>query len=282
MKRIIINADDFGLSRSVNEGIIKAHRDGVLTSATLMANTPGFDQAVALAKENPRLGVGLHLNIVRGRPVSRPDMVSSLLEADGRFPGRASVVMRRLFLGRMNKAEFERELRAQVEKALAAGVRLSHFDSEKNLHVLPPFLKLALKLGRDYGINKVRFVREFRFSSAPGQSLKGAFLSLSCAGMKGRLRRAGLVITDRFYGISYSGRLTAAAIDRILSREEDGSAEIMVHPGFVDQGLLDLEATVGPYYINKYREAELAALLDGRLKETVRRRGIRLITFHEL
>jgi hopanoid biosynthesis associated protein HpnK len=282
MKRIIINADDFGLSRSVNAGIIKAHRDGVLTSATLMANTPGFDEAVALAKENPRLGVGLHLNIVRGRPVSRPDTVSSLLAADGRFPSRASVVMRRLFFGRMNKAEFERELRAQVEKALAAGVRLSHFDSEKNLHVLPPFLKLVLKLGRDYGINKVRFVREFRFSSALGQSLKAAFLSLSCAKMKGRLRRAGMVITDRFYGISYSGRLTAAAIDRILSREEDGSAEIMVHPGFVDQGLLDLEATVGPYYINKYREAELAALLDGRLKETVRRRGIRLITFHEL
>jgi len=282
MKRIIINADDFGLSRSVNEGIIKAHRDGVLTSATLMANTPGFDQAVALAKENPGLGVGLHLNIVRGRPVSRPETVSSLLAADGRFPGRASVVMRRLFLGRMNKAEFERELRAQVEKALAAGVRLSHFDSEKNLHVLPPFFKLALTIGRDYGLSKVRFVREFRFSSAPGQSLKAAFLSLSCAGMKGRLRRAGLVITDRFYGISYSGRLTAAAIDRILSREEDGSAEIMVHPGFVDQGLLDLEATVGPYYINKYREAELEALLDGRLKETVRRRGIRLITFHEL
>ena len=282
MKRIIINADDFGLSRSVNEGIIKAHQDGVLTSATLMANTPGFDQAVALAKENPRLGVGLHLNIVRGRPVSRPDTIPSLLEADGRFPSRASVVMRRLFLGRMNKAELEREIRAQVEKALAAGVRLSHFDSEKNLHVLPPFLKLALKLGRDYGINKVRFVQEFRFSSAPGQSLKGAFLSLSCAGMKGRLRRAGMVIADRFYGISYSGRLTAAAIDRILSREEDGSAEIMVHPGFVDQELLDLEATVGPYYINQYREAELAALLDGRLKETVRRRGIRLITFHEL
>ena len=282
MKRIIINADDFGLSRSVNAGVIKAHRDGVLTSATLMANTPGFDEAVALAKENPRLGVGLHLNIVRGRPVSRPDTVPSLLEADGRFPSRASVVMRRLFLGRMNTAEFERELRAQVEKALAAGVPLSHFDSEKNLHVLPPFLKLVLKLGREYGINKVRFVREFRFSSAPGQSLKGLFLSLSCAGMKGRLRRAGMVITDRFYGLSYSGRLTAAAIDRILSREEDGSTEIMVHPGFVDQGLLDLEATVGPYYINKYREAELAALLDGRLKETVRRRNIRLITFHEL
>jgi len=282
MKRVIINADDFGLSPSVNEGIILAHRQGILTSATLMANTPGFEQAVVMAGEAPRLGVGLHLNVVRGIPVSPPSAIPSLVTPEGRFPSRASVVMRRLFLGRMKTDEFEHELRAQVEKALKAGVRLSHFDSEKNLHALPPFFKLVLKLGQDYGIKKVRFVREYRLSAAPGQSVKGTFLSLLSAGMRRRLRKAGLVITDRFYGISYSGRMTAAALDRILSRQKEGSAEIMVHPGFVRQDLRDLEPTVGAYYINRYREAELEALLDARLKETVRRCAIRLINFHEL
>lgn len=282
MKRVIINADDFGLSPSVNEGIILAHRQGILTSATLMANTPGFEQAVALATENPRLGVGLHLNIVRGVPVSRPGDIPSLVTPEGRFPSRASVVMRKLFLGRLKTDEFERELRAQVEKALKAGVRLSHFDSEKNLHTLPAFFKLVLKLGQEYGIKKARFVREYRLSRPLGQSVKGAFLSLLGARMKRRLRKAGLVITDRFYGISYSGRMTAAALDRILSRQKDGSAEIMVHPGFVRQDLLDLESTVGSYYINKFREAELEALLDPGLKDTVRRCAIQLINFHEL
>jgi hopanoid biosynthesis associated protein HpnK len=282
MKRVIINADDFGLSPSVNEGIILAHRQGILTSATLMANAPGFEQAVGLAADNPRLGVGLHLNIVRGVPVSKPEDIPSLVTPEGRFPSRASVVMRKLFLGRLNNAEFERELRAQVEKALKAGVRLSHFDSEKNLHTLPAFFRLVIKLGQDYGIKKARFVSEYRLSRPLGQSLKAAFLSLLDAGMKRRLRRAGLVITDRFYGISYSGRMTAAALNRILSRQGDGSAEIMVHPGFVRQDLLDLESTVGSYYINKFREAELEALLDPGLKDTVRRCAVRLINFHEL
>ena len=282
MKRIIINADDFGLSPCVNEGIVQAHREGVLTSATLMANMPGFDQAVDLARANPKLGVGLHLNIVRGRPVAPADQVSSLLMGDVRFPRSASTVVRRLLLGRVRTEELERELRAQVEKALKAGVRLSHFDSEKNLHVLPPFFKLVIKLAVDYGINKARFIREFRPSRALGQSLKASFLSLSCAGMEKRLRRAGLVITDRFYGISNSGRMTAEVLKGILSRHKDGSAEIMVHPGYIRQELLDLEPLVGRYYINACRERELAALLDPKLKEAVRSRGIWLINFHEL
>jgi hopanoid biosynthesis associated protein HpnK len=282
MKRVIINADDFGLSPCVNEGIVRAHREGVLTSASLMVNTPGFEQAVDLAARNPRLGVGLHLNIVRGRPLSPAETVPGLVSGEGRFPGGAGVVARRLLFGRIRKAELERELRAQVERALGAGVRLSHFDSEKNLHVLPGFFGVVIRLARDYGITKVRYVREFRLSRKAGQSLKAAFLSLACAGMKGRLRRAGLVITDRFYGISNSGRMTARALQSILSRQGEGSAEIMVHPGFVRPDLLDLEPLLGRSYINACRETELEALLDPGLKETVRNLDIRLINYHEL
>jgi len=282
MRRFIINADDFGLSPCVNEGIVRAHREGILTSATLMANMPGFDQAVDLARGNPRLGVGLHLNIVRGRPVAPPDRVPSLVGRDGRFPSSASIVIRRLLFGRLRPEDVERELRAQVEKALAAGVRLSHFDSEKNIHVLPPLFKIVMRIAGEYGVRKVRFINEFRPSRAVGQSLKAAFLSLSCAGMRGRLRRAGVVITDRFYGISYSGRLTAEVLKGIFSRHKDGSAEIMVHPGYVRQELLDLEPLVGRYYINSCREAELEALCDSRLKEILRTRGIQLINFREL
>jgi len=282
MKRIIINADDFGLSPCVNEGIVRAHREGILTSATIMANMPGFDQAVDLARANPKLGVGLHLNIVRGRPIVSPGLVTSLVGNDGRFPASAAAVAAKLFARQVKPQQLERELRAQVDKALEAGLRLSHFDSEKNIHILPPFFKVVIRLARDYGIRKVRFIREFRPSRALGQSLKAAVLSLAGAVSARRARRAGLVFTDRFYGISKSGRMTAEALRDILSRHRDGSAEIMVHPGYVRQELLDLEPLVGRYYINACRELELEALCDPSLKEAVRSRAIRLINFHEL
>ncbi len=282
MIRVIINADDFGLSQSVNEGIVKAHREGILTSATLMANTPGFEDAVALSRENPKLGVGLHLNIVRGFPVSKPESIPSLLTSEGRFPSSAGKVIKGLYGRRIKPADLERELRAQIEKALKAGVKLSHFDSEKNLHVIPPFFRTVLKLGQEYGIKKVRFVLEFRLSRALGQSLKAAFLSAACLRMRKRVARAGFVITDRFYGICNSGRMTAEVLAALLSRQKDGSAEIMVHPGYVRQDLLDLEPVVGRYYINRSRELELGALLDPGPKDAARERSIRLINFHEL
>jgi len=282
IRRVIINADDFGLCRPVNEGIILAHTRGVLTSATLMANTPGFDQAVDLARANPRLGVGLHLNFVRGRPVTPPEKIASLVGADGLFFRSAVAVLRGLFSGRIRQEDLEREGRAQVEKALAAGIRLSHFDSEKNIHVLPPLAGLVIKLAEAYNIRKIRFIREYGLSASLGQSLKAWFLSLSSRLAAAKFRRAGLVIADRFYGICNSGRMTAGRLSRIFDRLRSGSAEIMDHPGFVTQELKDLEATVGTYYINRYREAELRALLDPGLADIVRRRSLELISFHDL
>jgi hopanoid biosynthesis associated protein HpnK len=282
MKRVIINADDFGLCRPVNEGIVLAHVKGILTSATLMANTPGFDQAVEVARDNSRLGVGLHLNFVRGRPVSPPEKIASLVGTDGLFFRSAATVVRGLFSGRIKQDDLEREGRAQVEKALAAGVGLSHFDSEKNIHVLPPLAGLVCKLAEAYDIRKVRFIKEYGLSVALGQSFKAWFLTFSSRLAAAKFRRAGLVITDHFYGICNSGRLTAGRLRKILTGLRNGSAEIMVHPGFVTEELKELEKTVGTYYINRYRENELRALLDPGLAAAARRSGVQLITFHDL
>ena len=116
MKKVIINADDFGLAQGVNEGIIKAHQEGVLTSATLMANMPGFDQAVEMARANPELGVGVHLNILRGWPLSPTQKVGSLLSRELRFIPSVSNLLHRIALKRVNFDEVEREFRAHVEK----------------------------------------------------------------------------------------------------------------------------------------------------------------------
>ncbi|MBN2199432.1 MAG: ChbG/HpnK family deacetylase [Candidatus Aminicenantes bacterium] len=282
MKRLIINADDFGLSHSVNEGVVFAHRSGVLTSATLMVNTPGFEEAVRLAEEHPRLGVGLHLNWVRGRPVSPPEAVPSLVDRRGLFFSSGAAFLKKLFSGRIRTEDLEREARAQVERALGAGIRLSHFDSEKNVHVFPRLMDVVVGLAGAYGIRKVRFINEFGFSRSPSQTLKAFLLSLACRRSAARLRRAGIVIADRFYGICNSGRITAGRLMKIFGGLKDGSAEVMVHPGLVDRELESMEETMGTYYINRYREGELKALTDPRLPGEARRLGVRLISFHDL
>lgn len=280
MKKIIINADDFGLCAPVNEGIILAHRRGILTSATLMTNTPGFEQAVALARENPALGVGVHLNIVRGRPLSPPEEIPTLVGPDGRFPAGAGRILLKLAAGRIRPVEIERELRAQVEKARATGLPLTHLDSEKHMHAVPVVFEIVLRLGREYGFRRVRFIREYGFSRHPAQSLKAAFLSLCCARMRRRVRAAGFVITDSFYGICNSGRMSAARLRRIFRRVGEGTAEIGVHPGFRNPELFAVEAEVGRYYINAFREGELQALLDPGLPAAARASNVALVNFN--
>ncbi len=282
MRRAIINADDFGLCRGVNEGIIKAHREGVLTSATLMANMPGFDEAVALARENPRLGVGIHLNILRGAPVSPADKVPTLLAPSGLMWGSVYVFLRRLWAGRISLAEVEAELRAQIEKVLAAGVAATHVDSEKHIHTIPAVFRTVVRVIPDYGLRRVRFINEFCLSPRLAQTAKSWAISLACRRMRRLARERAIMTADRFHGLCGSGRMTARRLARILDRLGEGTAEIMVHPGFMTEELVALERTTGSYYINNRRELELGALLDPALREAVKRRDIELVTYREI
>ncbi|MGB8953150.1 MAG: ChbG/HpnK family deacetylase [Candidatus Aminicenantales bacterium] len=277
MKRVIINADDFGLCRSVNEGVILAYQKGVLSSATIMANTPGFDQAVELAKENPGLGVGVHLNIVRGKPLSSVQKIKSLVGSDGRFLNKAGVLIRRIAAKKIAAEEVEEEFRAQIEKVLKAGIQPTHLDSEKHIHIFPSVFKTTIGLAEEYGIHSVRYIQEFRLTPRLTRSLKAFLISIAAAQGK-RFLESGIVITDRFYGICYSGRMTSGRLRKILVSLREGTAEIMVHPGFVTPELFALEE-VGPYYINKYRETELNALLDAGLRDLLKSREIQLIHF---
>ncbi len=281
MIRAIINADDFGLCAGVNEGILKAHREGILTSATIMANMPGFEQAAGMARSTPSLGVGVHLNLLRGRPVLPPDRVPSLLGPNGLLPGSVYVFLRRLAAGRIAAAEAEAELRAQVERVLAAGIVPDHLDSEKHLHTTPPVFRIAVKLAREYGIRGIRTVREFCVSPNLAQTGKSWAMSLSCALMRRRLRDGGIITPDRFYGVCRSGRMSAPRLAAILSRLGEGLAEIMLHPGYVTPELRALETITGSYWINNARDLELRALLDPAPRAVARERGIALITYRE-
>jgi hopanoid biosynthesis associated protein HpnK len=279
MIKVIVNADDFGFCAGVNEGIVLAHREGILTSATLMANAPGFDQAVALARENPNLGVGVHLNIVRGRPVSDPARIPSAVGPDGRFWGSVYRIMRKHYARRIRPAEVEAEWRAQVERVLGAGIVPTHLDSEKHMHTFPPYFRIALDVARAYGIRAVRLINERRLSLSPAQSVKTLFIAACCRSVRKDVRDRGIMTVDRFHGVSHSGRMTAPRLGRILERAGEGVHEIMTHPGRLTEELLALEREFGSYYINNLREVELAALLEPDLKRVVRERGIRLISY---
>jgi predicted glycoside hydrolase/deacetylase ChbG (UPF0249 family) len=282
MKKVIINADDFGLVQGVNEGIVKAHQEGILTSATLMANMPGFEEAVVLAGANPNLGVGVHLNILRGQPVSPTNKVESLLSKELRFIPSVSSLLRRIVWKRINFDEVEREFRAQVEKVLEVGLEPSHIDSEKHIHLIRPLFRIVLKLAKEYKIDKVRFIQEYCVSPRPTQIFKSIFISLSSTSMKKRMVKERIRSPDNFYGVCDSGLITEAKLRKALRGAKEGVTEIMVHPGFITQEMIELEKQIGPYYINKYREKELNALLDEELPEVIADLGIQLINFNHL
>ena len=280
-RRAIINADDFGLCRGVNEGIIEAHDSGILSSASLMVNMPGFDHAVELARRRPKLGVGVHLNVIRGVPVAPPDRVSGLLSAAGVFTGSPYTVLKRLTSGELRQAEIETEFRAQVEKVLASGIAPDHLDSEKHVHALFLVFPTAAKIAAEYGIRGIRIVDEFCLAGGPIPALKALALSAAAPVLRRRLRAHGIMAAARFRGLCVSGRMTRRRLEAVLERLE-GVCEIMVHPGRMTPELLALDRMTGCAYVRNHRKLELEALLDEGPKRILKRRGIVLTTYGEL
>jgi predicted glycoside hydrolase/deacetylase ChbG (UPF0249 family) len=176
----------------------------------------------------------------------------------------------------------EVEWRVQVEKVLKAGIKPTHFDSEKHLHAFPPLFKIACRLAKDFQVPRVRFIHEYCLSPSPAQSLKSWGISLSCTFMKKKIRESGIITTDHFTGICRSGRMTVRAWKKILTSLKDGVTEVMVHPGFRTEEAEELQKQMGSYYIHKNRERELRALLDSEVKALLQTQGIQLIHFGEL
>ena len=282
LKRVIINADDFGLCAGVNAGIIKAHREGILTSTSLMTNTPGFEEAVEMARQNPGLGVGVHLNLVRGRPILPPEKVSSLLRSDGYFYGKVGPIFFGLIRGKIKIAEVEQEWRAQIEKALNAGLAVTHLDSEKHVHTFPPLLRLTLKLAAEYAIFRVRLIRERCLAWPPVQMIKALVVSRWCSSQRPVLEGMGLKTVDHFFGFCQAGKVSSGWLQKILKHLPEGVSEIMTHPGYLTPELLELEKKLGSYYINRRRENELKALLAPELRPLTAKLGIRLISYRDL
>src|SRR5580693_5595599 len=287
MKQLILNADDFGMTRGVNEGIIRGHRDGILTSTTLMANGPEFDDAVSRAKQNPKLGVGCHLVLVGGPAVAPKEKVSSLADQNGNLPDSLGSFVARLSAGLIRTKAIDREMRAQIQRIRAAGIEPTHLDTHKHTHAHPRVMEALGKVAKECGITRVRKPIEnlrdsWDTSRAGGQ---GVSMQILAAGAVRAIapqftaisRKYGLLSPDHFLGLAMTGQLGPSVLRGVIGTIADGTTEIMLHPGICDADL----ARSGSRLQNQ-REDELQGLLDSAVRSAVTERGIRLISYREL
>lgn len=267
---LAVNADDFGFTSDVNLGIVEAHRRGILTSTTLMANGDAFSDAVRLARENPALDIGAHLVLTGGMSVAQPGVP---------LPASVPVLVRHVALRRIDIAG---ELRAQIERILAAGIAISHLDTHKHTHLLPPVLEQVARLAAEFGIRWVRRPLDLPLHGPPGDvPLQIRLANKAMGSLRAHfhrvLTRHGCKTTDWFAGFQMTGRYDAEWLVRLLRNLPEGITEFMTHPGFCRAGLRAARTR-----LKQSREAELAALTDPRVIETVRSEGIRLTSYADL
>ena len=290
MKRLIVNADDFGFTRGVNAGVARAFKTGILTSATIMANGDAFEDAIEIARANPNLSVGCHLSVVGGRPVAPARDVESLVDSDGMLPATLTQLMIKLARGQVQSSDIEREFRAQVERVVAAGITPSHLDSHKHSHTHPHVMRALGRVAREFRIGSVRNPFESVFApiqvGATARAKRAVYLkqyamsaaiALRAASFKRLAREYGLRTPDFFFGVRLTGLLDSEAIQNLIRSSRQGTTELMCHPAVYD-GELERART----RLKREREQELEALTDTSVRRLIDEQGIKLISYREL
>ncbi|MDR3566676.1 MAG: hopanoid biosynthesis-associated protein HpnK [Syntrophobacteraceae bacterium] len=281
-RRLIINGDDFGLCREVNEAVILAWRKGVLTSTSLMASGEAFDQAVALAKENPGLAVGLHVTCVAGRAVLPPFRIPHVVGNSGQFPGDPALAGLKYFFRPGARKDLLSEIGAQFEKFARSGLNFSHVDSHCHMHVNPAVLGAIVQIAESYGIKRIRVPADSFFAALPfarssvGTSGHALMFSLLTRRMKRILGKRGFIFPRTVYGNLLTGNVSLEYVLSVLDRLPHGTSELYFHPalpcgppGDADRQLLQ-------------RFRELAILLHPDVRSTIDRLGVRLSTYSDL
>lgn len=276
--KVIFNADDFGRSRDINAAVIRAHREGVLTSASLMVTGEAAEEAVALAKSHPTLAVGLHVVLVNGRSTLPPDQIPHLVDSGGRFPDDAAQLGLRYFLSGMAQKELTREMTAQFDRFAATGLSLSHVDSHTHIHVVPSVMARLIPLASQYGARGFRLPRDdlrlaldYDRRRAATKTAWAFIFGLLCRIPLNRIRDHRLTVTHRVYGLFQSGEMRQEYVIRLLRRLNVPTAELYFHPSIRPTG-----EPLGP------NPDDLATLLSPAVKQVLEERGLRLSTYPAL
>lgn len=285
MPRLIINADDLGLTSGVNRAIEQACRAGVVTSATLMANSRAFDEAVAIAKGLPGLKLGCHIVLIDGEPVSRglKSLTGGTTKFRNSLKGFALAALRK----QLSQEEIQQEAEAQICKIQSAGINLTHVDTHKHTHIFPHVVGPVLRAAKACGIRAIRNPFE-PFRAWPGKFVAGrpalwtravevALLQRFSANFQRTMQQENIATTNGAAGIIATGNLDQTVLLKTIERLPEGTWELVCHPGYVDADL----QSAGTRLLAS-RQIELEALTSEQAKQAIRKRGIELISYGEL
>ncbi len=282
-RRLIVTVDDFGLAIPVNEAVERGHREGIVTAASLMVAEAAADDAVARARANPTLAVGLHVVVVAGRPVLPPERIPDLVGSDGQLSSALARAGVKYFFRRSAQRQLEAEIRAQFAAFAATGLAFDHVNAQCHYHLHPTVLGLILKVARDYGRPPVRVPDEpFRASwRATHENLTGRFahallLSPFTQLMKTRMRARGVAHNDHVFGFNDTGRMTQDRVLGFLGNLPDGATEMYFHAA--TRRWTGIAADLASYRL----EDEFAALVSPRTGDAMRAAGVESIAFRDL
>jgi hopanoid biosynthesis associated protein HpnK len=289
MRRLIVNADDFGFTAGVNRAILEAHTGGIVTSSTLMANGRVFQEAVGLAKTVPRLSVGCHIVLIDGEPVGDAKSLPSIVPKKGsgvRFRDNLKSFAARALSGQLNPREIEMEATAQIRKLQSAGIRVSHLDTHKHTHLFPAVLGPLLRAGQACGVPAIRNpfgprkpLKSGELLTRPGLWTRYAevkVLRSLAARFNRAAKREGLLTPDGTIGIEVTGSLDEQLFRAIASIIPEGTWEFVCHPGYNDEDLKSANTR-----LRESREVELRVLTMPQAREVLLAQGISLISYDD-
>lgn len=282
-RRLIVAADDFGMSPGVNAGILRAHREGILTETSLMVRGAAADEAIALARATPSLSVGLHLALLQGHCAAAPREIPLLADAAGRFSDNPIWSGMRYFFVPGIRAQLRREITAQLDAFLATGLPLSHVDGHLTIHMHPSALAVLLDVADRYGVRALRLPRDplgpaLRWDRR--HAGRKVFEGLAFGALAGwgapRIRAVGLRTPDRMFGMHQTGVVSEAYLLHLIATLPPGTSEVYCHPALIDDEARRWRPT-------DYRsEDELAALCSPRVRAAIDDAGIELIGYRDL
>ena len=271
LRRLVVNADDFGRSASINQAVIRAHREGILTTASLMVNEPAQEEAVALARENPRLGVGLHLTLLCGHSALPPERIPGLVSAEKEFTASPVRAGFQYFFQRSLREQLRQEIHAQFQRFRVTRLPLDHVNGHLHLHLHPTVFRLLMEDAALLGIERLRLTFDpFRLNLrlASGHLVYRALHAIIFNRLAGRarsaLRERGIRHTQAVFGLLQNARVDEGYVSRLLPSLPPGDSELYSHPS-----------------LDEFKN-EFDALISPRVREQVETQGIRLIRYQDL
>lgn len=273
MKKLIVTADDFGYSAYTNKAIIECFRKGIVTSTSLLVNTKYFNESVKLLKQNKKLDIGIHVNLTEFRPLTK---AKTLTENDGNFAGKAKWLDG--YFKDADKKEIEKEIEAQIIRAISSGLKITHINGHNHIHIFPKIAEAVIKLARKYGIKYIRMPDEKAIDKSqrlPGEIEKRNIASKFSKLAKSKILKNRLKATNAFYGILDMSCMDFERLSRILSSIDDGASELMVHPSYMDK-------KGSGFHNSGQRETEISLLTSKKTMRTIKKLKIKLTNFSTL